>query len=302
MMADKDIEIILNLTIPQAHTEINLRALESGKSTYCEKPFALNMDDAKKVLDLANEKGLLTGCAPDTFMGAGIQTCKKIIEDGVIGEPIAATAFMTCHGHESWHPSPEFYYQKGGGPLLDMGPYYLTTLLNLIGPIKRVSGSGAISFPQRTITSEPKNGKVVDVEVFTHVSATLEFENGAIGTLITSFDVWAANLPRIEIYGTKGSLSVPDPNTFDGAVKVKVGKESDWEDIALTHGYNENSRGYGLCDMALALRSGETDHRASGQRAAHVLNIMLGIIKAAETGTYQPMEIPCTSAKSLSAK
>jgi predicted dehydrogenase len=163
LLADPEIRIVVNLTIPAAHTEINLAALNAGKHVHCEKPLAITREDGKKVMDLAKEKGLLAGCAPDTFLGGGLQTCRKLVDDGWIGAPVAATAFMTCHGHESWHPSPEFYYQVGGGPMFDMGPYYLTALVSLLGPARRVTGSARISFPQRTITSAPKFGKIIDV-------------------------------------------------------------------------------------------------------------------------------------------
>ena len=156
------------------------------------------------------------GSAPDTFLGAGLQTCRKLVDDGVIGEPIAATAFMLCHGHEHWHPAPAFYYQAGGGPMFDMGPYYLTALVSIMGPVRRVTGSTSKAFTQRTITSEPLNGTVVDVEVPTHITGLLDFANGAVGTIITSFDIWDSTLPWLEIHGTKGSLRLPDPNTFGG--------------------------------------------------------------------------------------
>ncbi len=163
------------------------------------------------------------GCAPDTFLGGGLQTCRKLIDDGVIGVPVAATAFMASHGPEAWHPNPDFFYKVGGGPMFDMGPYYLTALVHLLGPVRRVTGSTRISFPERIATSQALNGHRIPVEVPTHVAGVLDFASGAVATLITSFDVWAHNLPRIEIYGSEGTLSVPDPNTFGGPVKVKLG-------------------------------------------------------------------------------
>ncbi|MGB9587185.1 MAG: Gfo/Idh/MocA family protein, partial [Armatimonadota bacterium] len=245
LLADPEIEIVLNLTIPNAHASIAQAAVEAGKSVHNEKPLTITREEGRKLLATAKEKGVRVGCAPDTFMGAGIQTCRKLIDDGVIGEPIAATAFMMCHGHEGWHPDPEFYYKVGGGPMFDMGPYYLTALVNLIGPVKRVSGSTRITFPERVIGSEPKKGQVIKVDVPTHVAGLMEFANGAIGTIITSFDVWAAELPRIEIYGTKRTLSVPDPNGFGGPVRVFLPQEG-WKEVSLTHGYEENSRGIGV--------------------------------------------------------
>src|SRR6266498_2532672 len=190
LLADPSIAIVINLTVPQAHAEVALAALAAGKSVYNEKPLALDREQAKQVLDLAREKGLRVGCAPDTFLGGGLQTCRKLIDDGVIGEPIGASAFMMSHGPESWHPNPGFYYQPGAGPMFDMGPYYLTAIISLLGPVRRVSGSARVSMLERTITSEPLNGTKVLVNTPTHVTGVLEFASGAVGTVITSFDVW----------------------------------------------------------------------------------------------------------------
>lgn len=285
LLADEEIRIILNLTIPIAHAQISLAALNAGKSVYSEKPLAINREDGKKIVTLAKEKGLSVGCAPDTFMGGGIQTCRKLIDDGWIGKPIASTAFMTCHGHESWHPDPEFYYQFGGGPMFDMGPYYLTALVNLMGPVSRITGSTRITFDKRTITSAPKYGKTINVQIPTHVAGILDFAGGAIGTIITSFDIWYAQLPFIEIYGTEGTLKVPDPNTFGGPILLRRLGQDDWKEIPLSHGYSENSRGIGLADMALAMQTGRK-HRASGDLAFHVLDIMQGIHDASDKGVH----------------
>lgn len=291
LLADPDIDIVLNLTIPHAHYPIARAALEAGKSVYNEKPLAISREDGGAMLELARKGGLLIGNAPDTFLGAGHQTCRKIIDDGWIGEPVAATAFMTCHGHESWHPSPEFYYEPGGGPMFDMGPYYLTALVNLIGPVRRVTGSTQITFPERLITSEPKRGKRVPVEVPTHVAGVMDFACGAVGTIITSFDVWAAQLPRIEIYGTKGTLSVPDPNGFGGAVKIKLpGQE--WREIPFSHSYAENYRGLGVADMAMALKD-QRGHRANGDLAYHVLDIMHAFDNASDEGRHIELDSSC---------
>lgn len=292
LLADPEISIVVNLTIPAAHTEVNLAALKAGKHVYCEKPLALTREEGKKVIGLAREKGLRVGCAPDTFLGAGLQTCRKLMDDGWIGVPVAATAFMTCHGHESWHPSPEFYYQRGGGPMFDMGPYYLTALVSLLGPVKRVTGSARVSFPQRTITSRPKYGKVVDVEVPTHVAGVMDFENGSVATVITSFDVWSANLPRIEIYGSEGSLAVPDPNTFGGPVLFRLRDRGEWKEIPLLFGYDENSRGAGVADMAHALAAGG-GHKANGDLAYHVLDIMQGFHDASASGSHYELQSTC---------
>lgn len=292
MLADPEIKIVLNLTNPGAHAEVGLAALQAGKCMYTEKPLAVTREDGQRMVDLARKKGLLIGGAPDTFLGSGIQTCRKLIDDGWIGEPVAATAFMLGHGHEGWHPDPDFYYQPGGGPMFDMGPYYLTALTTLIGPVRRVTGSARITFPERTITSEPKYGTKITVNVPTHVVGTLDFENGAIGTIITSFDVWSAKVPCIEIYGTEGSLSVPDPNGFGGPVRVRRAGADEWSDVPLIHNYAENSRGLGVADMAYALRSGRP-HRANGNLTYHVLDIMHAIHDASRDGKHIELTSAC---------
>lgn len=292
MMSDSSIDAILNLTIPKAHREISVWALNSGKHVYGEKPLGVTIEEGVEIIELAEKKKLLVGCAPDTFLGGGIQTCRKLIDDGWIGEPVAATAFMTCRGHESWHPDPEFYYKPGGGPMLDMGPYYITALVNLLGPVKRVAGSAKITFRSRKITSAPKYGTMIDVEVPTHVSGVLDFQGGASAVVITSFDIWSANLPRIEIYGTEGSLSVPDPNTFGGPVLLKRKNDSLWSEIPLSHGYSENSRGIGLLDMMDSIEGGY-EHRANGHLALHVLEIMHGFNISSTTDSHYFPKFPC---------
>ncbi len=286
-----DVEIVVNLTIPAAHFDVAMAAVEAGKHVYGEKPVTLTREEGRKLLAAASERGLRVGNAPDTFMGAGIQTAVKLIDDGWIGKPVSATAFMLCHGHESWHPSPEFYYQVGGGPMFDMGPYYLTALVALMGPVKRVTGSTSMAFDERTITSEPKFGKKVTVEVPTHVTGLLDFAGGGVGTIITSFDVWGHNMPCIEIHGTEGSLSVPDPNGFGGEVKLKRGK-GDWGVVPHSHAYPENSRGIGVADMAAAIENGG-DHRASGRLAYHVLDIMHAVHDASDAGSHVMLESEC---------
>ena len=276
MLTDPNIDIIINLTIPGAHAEVALAAIAAGKSVYSEKPMAVDRDDARRVKEAAATASVLVGNAPDTFLGAGFQTCRKLIDDGWIGEPVGASAFMTAPGHERWHPDPEFFYKAGGGPMLDMGPYYLTALVHMLGPIRRVTGSTRISRPERTITSEPKYGQKIKVDVPTYYAGVFDFANGAVGNLIMSFDTWAANLPRIEVYGTAGTLSCPDPNTFGGPVQIRRAGSTEWTEIPLTHGYHENSRGLGVADMAHALQSGRP-HRANGDLAYHVLDAMLAV-------------------------
>jgi predicted dehydrogenase len=294
LLSMPEIEIVVNLTIPKSHGEIALAALEAGKHTYCEKPLAVNREEGQKVIQMAKARNLRVGSAPDTFLGGGIQTCRKLIDDGWIGEPIGATAFMTCHGHESWHPDPDFYYQIGGGPLFDMGPYYLTALVNLIGPIKRVTSSARVTFPERTITSQPKHGTKIKVNTPTHIAGVIDFANGAVGTMIMSFDVWAAELPRIEIYGTIGTLSVPDPNGFGGSVRIRREGAQGFSEVPLSFGYAENSRGLGVADMADAVEKGRP-HRASGELAYHVLDAMQGFLDASNTQRH--IELGSTCAK-----
>jgi len=293
LLADPEVEIVVNLTIPKAHAEVALAALEAGKCVYNEKPLSITREDGQQLLEAAREGGLLIGCAPDTFLGGGLQTCRKLIDDGWIGEPVATTAFMMCHGHESWHPHPEFYYQRGGGPMFDMGPYYLTALIHLMGPVRRVTGATQITFAERVITSQPKYGAKIEVDTPTHVAGVMDFANGAVGTIVTSFDVWASRLPRIEVYGAEGTLSVPDPNGFGGPVLVRRAGASEWSQVPLTHGYVQNSRGVGVADMAYALRSGRS-HRASGDMAYHVLDIMHAFHDASRDGRHVELTSTCS--------
>jgi predicted dehydrogenase len=280
LLRDPAVHMVVNLTIPQAHAEINRRILEAGKHAYTEKPFALRCADAEAVLALAQNKRLRIGSAPDTFLGGGQQTCRKLIDDGAIGQPIAATAFMLCRGHETWHPSPAFYYQPGGGPMMDMGPYYITALVNMLGPVVRVSGSARATFNERTITSLPLSGTKIPVEVPTHYAGTMEFGSGAIATIVMSFDVYPYPFPPIVVFGTEGSLEVPDPNTFGGDVRVSRHGGA-YEHAPHTH-TTDRGRGTGLADMAYALRSGR-EHRANGTLAYHVLEVMGAFDAAAKT-------------------
>lgn len=281
LLADPKVDLVVNLTIPSAHAEISKQVLRAGKSVYSEKPLGTVREDAKPILELAASGGLRVGCAPDTFLGAGLQTSRKVIDDGWIGEPISGAAFMIGRGMEMWHPDPAFFYQPGAGPLFDVGPYYVTALVNLLGPVAKVASTAVTTFPERLITSQPLFGTRIPVTTPTHISGLLTFESGTVATLMTTFDVWASELPRLEIYGTEGTISVPDPNTFGGPVRIKRAGASDWSELPLTHGYTENSRGLGVADMAHALASGRP-HRASGELAYHVLDIMQSILDAAE--------------------
>jgi predicted dehydrogenase len=278
-----DIEIVVNLTVPLAHTDVTLAVLNAGKHVHSEKPLGVNVAEATKVMALATEKNLRVGCAPDTFLGGGHQTARKLIDDGAIGTPVAGSAFFMCPGHERWHPAPGFYYLRGGGPMLDMGPYYITDLVQLLGPVASVMGSTARPKSERLVTSEPMNGTLIPVEVATHVAGTLEFESGAVVSIAMSFDVPRHRHTPIEIYGDKGSLLVPDPNRFGGEVQVaKTG--GDWQTVPLTHGHVDGEfRSIGVADMATAVVT-DRPHRASGALAFHVLEVMEAFQTSSDEG------------------
>lgn len=288
-----DVDIILNITQPQNHYGVALAAVKAGKHVYDEKPLCAKREEAQEVMEVAAKNKVRMGGAPDTFLGAGIQTCRKLIDDGWIGRPLAATAFMVGHGHETWHPDPEFYYKTGGGPMFDMGPYYLTALVNLLGPITRVCGSAKKGFETRTITSQPHYGDVITVDVPTHIAGVLDFASGAVGTIIMSFDVYSHTLPFIEIYGSEGSLRVPDPNCFGGPVYVRRGFAETWSEIPLLKDFSENSRGIGITDMAEAITENRP-HRASGELAYHVLDVMHGVHDASASGSYYNVKSTCS--------
>ena len=289
--ADPEVEIVLNLTRPYEHFEVSKAALEAGKNVYSEKPLGADLDEGKALLKLAKEKGLMLGGAPDTFLGAGIQTCRRLIDDGWIGTPVGSAAFMMSHGHESWHPDPEFYYKRGGGPMFDMGPYYLTAMINLMGGIDRVVSASKASYPTRLITSEPLSGTVVDVDVNTYIAGTVQYASGAIGTIFTTFDVhWPSEKARfIEIYGSEGTLFVPDPNCFGGKIELYRPEEGVVKEIPLMYGYPENSRALGLADMAKALRTGR-EARCDVQQTYHVLEVIEGFEASAKSGSWTKIE------------
>lgn len=288
LFADESIELVLNLTRPAEHFDVSKNALLAGKHVYSEKPLGASLAEGRELVALAEERGLMLGGAPDTFMGAGIQTCRKLIDEGAIGEIVGASANMICRGHETWHPDPEFYYKYGGGPMMDMGPYYITALINLIGGVKRVTGVTKISFPQRTITSEPLNGTVIDVTAPTHVTGIMEFENGAVGTITTTFDVYRSDSHDIEIYGSKGTLFVPDPNCFGGEIRLYDGTTHEEKNIPLAFGYDCNSRALGLADIAKAIETGRKP-RTSYKQTFHVLEVMESFTASSKQG--KPIEI-----------
>ncbi len=278
---DPEVEIVLNLTRPSEHFEVTKAALLNGKHVYSEKPLGADLEEGKALVKLAQEKGLYLGGAPDTFLGAGLQTCRRLLDDGVIGDVVGAAAFMICRGHESWHPDPEFYYKRGGGPMLDMGPYYVTALVNLVGGVKAVTGVTKSAFPMRLVTSAPKRGQVVTVDVPTYVTGTMEFDNGAVGTIFTTFDVYYPSQARLEVYGTQGTLFVPDPNYFGGPISLYTPEDKTVKEIPLLYDYKENSRALGLADMANAIAN-DRAARADYRQTLHVLEILTAFEKSSD--------------------
>ncbi|MGW8796243.1 Gfo/Idh/MocA family protein [Streptomyces sp. NPDC055775] len=270
-----EVELVVNLTVPAAHTEVALAALQAGKHVYGEKPLALVPQDGARILAEARARGLRVGCAPDTFLGAGLQSAQRALLAGAIGEPVSASAIVQGPGPDSWHPSPAFFYAPGGGPLFDMGPYHLTALTALLGPVSRVAATARTARPHRVAAS----GAAFPVHVPTHVQALLDFANGPSATATFSFD---SPEPRalLEITGTEGTLSLPDPNSFTGPLRIRRFGDSDWSPLPV-HGA-ATGRGLGVLDMARALRAGQ-EHRASGELALHVLETMTRITEAAKT-------------------
>jgi len=302
LLADDDIEIVINITVPLAHADVSKAIISAGKHVYSEKPLAATLEDGRAIVAAADAKGVRLGCAPDTFLGAAHQACREAIDQGRIGDIVGGAATFMNHGMEHWHPNPTFFYQPGGGPVLDMAPYYLTTLINLIGPIKRVTAMTATAFQNRTVISEgPMTGRVVDVQVPTTMHGLLAFENGATVTISTSWDVWKHGRAPIEVYGELGSMLVPDPNFFDGAPKTCVERE-DWTKLDIDHfpfgvpnrptkegGMVADYRIIGLLDMAVAKQTGRP-HRANGVMALHVLEVMEALGRSADENRHIDIE------------
>ncbi|MEM7627569.1 MAG: Gfo/Idh/MocA family oxidoreductase [Planctomycetota bacterium] len=290
LLADESVELVVNLTIPAVHAEVSLQVIDAGKHVYSEKPLTVNTTEGRQVLAAAKARSLRVGNAPDTFLGTSHQACRALIESGAIGRPVAATAFMIGSGHESWHPDPAFYYKPGGGPMFDMGPYYLTALINMIGPIDRVSAEAGIQINPRTITSEPKRGETIDVETPDHVAGMLRFADGCLGTIVTSFAGHFSphdHKNPITVYGTMGTLKVPDPNGFDGDVYLQTDHDAGYQKVEIKH-TQPNGRSVGVADMATAIRSGR-DHRANERMAYCVLEAMEGMLKSSEEGRHIPI-------------
>ncbi|HET7882869.1 MAG TPA: Gfo/Idh/MocA family oxidoreductase [Acetobacteraceae bacterium] len=310
LLGDGDIEIVVNLTIPAAHAPVSRQIIDSGKHVYLEKPLATRFAEAKPVMQAAVAKGVRVGCAPDTFLGAAHQACRYAIDAGRIGVPVAGAAAVLSHGMEHWHPNPAFFYQHGAGPIHDLGPYYVTQLVNLLGPVARVSAEASVPFRTRTITSEPLNGQSIDVQVPTTVNGTLAFAGGANVTLSHSWDVWKHRRLPLEIYGSEGSLVGPDPNFFGGEPMV-CERSGDWMPLDIAaHPFgvpNRTSRTgalvadyriIGLLDMAVAVRTGRP-HRVNGTLALHVLEILDAFERSSQEGRHIVMETSCERPEKL---
>jgi predicted dehydrogenase len=320
LLAAGDIDLVLNLTVPNAHFDITMSALTAGKHVFTEKPLAVTAGQGRRLVKEARRRNLALGSAPDTFLGAAGRLARRLMDDGAIGKVVAGTAFMMTRGMEHWHPNPQFYYQPGGGPVLDMGPYYITMLVNLLGPARRVMAMSTIGSAERLITAAgPRAGETFSVGTPTTIMATLEFASGAIVTLGKSWDVFRHGNPPIELHGTEGSLRLPDPDTFGGTVALSA-RGGDWKEMSTAetlHGRlnwpyaapdRANYRMLGVADMANALATGRAP-RASGELALHVLEIMEAILQSGASGaavaipesTIQPAALSEAEAESLRA-
>ena len=309
LLANPALDIVINLTIPDAHYPITKRILEAGKHAYSEKPLVLTLEQGTTLRDLAKAKGLSVGCAPDTFLGGAHQQARAILDEGTIGEITTGNAAIQAHGPESWHPSPEFFYQPGAGPVMDMGPYYIATLINLLGPVKRVGALTSSAEPERTIGSGPRQGQKIKVNTPSNIQALLEFHSGATISFSASWDVWHHKRNHFELYGTKGTLYVPDPNFFGGTVEVALAGgeaqvQSPWDHPFGVINQNHNGRDLanyrtaGLADMAQAHMEGR-DHRCSLERTLHGVDVMTSILKSGETGQFITLTTTCTRPAAL---
>ena len=292
MLADPTIDAVVNLTPAHAHVAVTTAVLKAGKAAFSEKPLGVDFAEGRGLLDVAAERGLRLGCAPDTFLGAGLQAARAAIDRGAIGEPLAANGFMLGFGPEWWHPNPEIFYGPGAGPLFDMGPYYLTALTHLLGPAKAISASARIGVADRVIHSKGRVGEVTTATVPTHVASTIDFVAGPVATLVTSFDVKASRYRNIEIYGTEATLAVPDPNTFGGPLMIRSLLNDDWRELPLATPNIPQQRGIGLADMLSAQRAGRP-HRASAEMALHVLELMTGALRSSDEGRRIDLTTTC---------
>ncbi len=283
LLADPVIEAVVVLTTPDGHFDTCWEAVSAGKHVYVEKPLCLTVEQGRALVSHAQAMGVQLSVAPDTCLGQSHQVALEAIDDGLIGHPVAASAVMLCHGHESWHPNPSFFYRPGAGPLLDMGPYYITALVSLMGSVVSVQGAAQTTFFEREVLSEPLKGTKINVEVPTHVAALLQFESRSIATLVTSFDVWDSKTPHIEIHGSLGSMILPNPNWFDGEVLVSRFDDRVWRSLSPHVNDPIDRRGLGAIDLVRAVRVGQ-EPLLSGSLGLHVLEVMEAIAVSAESG------------------
>jgi predicted dehydrogenase len=302
LLREPSIELIVNLTPPATHTEVTLAAIESGKHVYSEKPLATSLDAARLIADAANAARVSVGCAPATFLGGPLQTCRKVVDEGWIGHPIAAAAFVTSRGYEHWHPNVRFHYSQGGGPMFDVGPYWITSMLSLLGSAAHVTAY-TTAFDQVRLDPLSTPAELIPVDVATHATGIIGFESGAVGTLLTSWDIWATRLPYLEIYGTEGTLSLSNPDSFKGLPRLRRAEPGDlakeptapcggtWYELPLTHS-DGAGRAVGVADMAVALRSGRCV-RANYAFAYHTLEIMLAFDASSSEGRRVEIASSC---------
>jgi predicted dehydrogenase len=304
LLANPDVDVVVNLTIPEAHYPVSKQALEAGKHVYSEKPFVLTLEQGEDLRNIAAAKNLRVGSAPDTYLGGSHQFCRNLIDSGRVGKIMSGTAHVLGPGMEMWHPNPDFFFKPGGGPILDMGPYYVNNLVNLIGPVKRVTALANKAKQERTISNGPRSGEKVPVIVMTNVHAILEFVSGAQVALMASWDVWAHRHQNMELYGTDGAIFVPDPNFFGGKVEVagtdRDPKEVDVWDHPLTAknyqfdwGTQANYRGVGLSDMMAGVEHAR-DYRCSLDRSLHTIDVLTSILKSADEGRALDISTSCS--------
>ena len=309
LLAAKDVDIIINLTVPDAHFGVSKRILEAGKHAYSEKPLVLTLEQGVTLRDLAKAKGLSVGCAPDTFLGGAHQQARALLDEGRVGDIIAGAAAVQNHGMEAWHPNPDFFFLPGAGPMLDLGPYYVANLINLLGPVRRVGALTSIPETERTINNGPRLGEKVPVKTPTNIHALLEFVSGATIQLSTSWDVWHHKRNHFELYGTEGTLYVPDPNFFGGTVEIggkdgSLTKIEPWDHPFGKNNQHHNGRDLanyrtaGLADMAVAHMEGR-EHRCSLERTLHGVEVMTACIQSGESGQFVTMTTTCTRPAAL---
>ena len=301
LVADSTIDIVLNLTPPAVHAAVIREALAAGKHVYTEKPLATEADDAAALVEDADRRGLWLACAPDIFLGGPYQAARRLIDEGAIGEPLAVTAAMLVGGQESWHPNPDIFFADGAGPLLDMGPYYVSAIVALLGPVRRVAGFASTRTRERTIEIGPRMGEHFAVATPTHAAATMELESGVTANLVASFEAIGQYVCELEIHGTEGALALPDPNAFAGPVRLRRGRE-DWHEVPVASLNGRDARGVGLHELVEAIRAGRPP-RASGRFGLHVVEVARGILRSAaesrtieiESRVDQPEAMPATS-------